>query len=132
MEPWASQHGWVETLSQARLTFPRGARAWPAPPAWVALGPRASSQLPGAARLLGKQLLHMLRPHSGGAPGQAALTRTHPPAAGALQLQHPLPHALPALSNGPTPSHGWEGQLPSGLPMPRLSPSLSGFQERLT
>lgn len=48
-EPWASQHGWVKTLSQARLTFPRGTRAWPAPPAQVALGPRASSQLPRAA-----------------------------------------------------------------------------------
>lgn len=62
-EPWASQHGWVKTLSQARLTFPRGTRAshpGPAPglpllPS-VALGPRALSQLPGAARFLGRQL----------------------------------------------------------------------------
>lgn len=54
------RRGWVTTLSQARLTFPRGTQAshpGPAPglpllPS-VALGPRAVSQLPGDARLPG-------------------------------------------------------------------------------
>lgn len=56
-------HGWVNTPSQARLTFPRGNGALhPSPELGlpllprVALGPRAGSQLPGAAQFLGRQL----------------------------------------------------------------------------
>lgn len=127
-EPWASQRGRVTTLSQARLTFPRGTKASHLGPATglpllpgVALGPRAVSQLPGAARFLGRQLSAHAHFPLGASPRAGSPDPTHTGRKGAH-----LPTWSPTAIRSPTtPCASWEDPGPSGLPVLCLPLSLS-------